>query len=193
MRHGIVTEGAAYRLRPVRVDDAEFIYELRRDPWRNRYLHRGAESAEAQRRWLEEYFARPGDYYFIIEARATGCREGTAGIYNLDPEERTAEWGRWVVRPESLAAVESTCLVYRTVFEALDLDAVYCRTIAENSSALAFHDSFGLERRRVLPAYLEVEGCWLDAIESWLTRARWRELRADAETKAQRVAGWKVA
>jgi len=193
MQHGLVIEGAAYRLRPVNLNDAEFIYELRRDPRRNRYLHRGADSAEAQRRWLEQYFTRGGDYYFIIEASATGRREGTAGIYNLDSVERTAEWGRWVVRPSSLAAVESACLVYRAAFEILGLESLYCRTIVENASALAFHDSFGLERVRTLPLYLEVNGVRLDAIECRLTATRWMELRHDAESLAQRVAGWRVA
>ena len=193
MRHSVIVDGAAYRLRPVELEDAAFIYELRRDSWRNRYLHRGAPNVAAQQRWIQDDFARPGDYYFLIEARGSGRREGTAGIYNLDPLRRAAEWGRWVVRPGSLAAVESTCLIYRAAFEILHLDSIYCRTIEENSAALAFHDSFGLERCRILPRYLEVDGRWLDAIESRLTKPRWEELREAAESKAGRVAVWSTA
>jgi RimJ/RimL family protein N-acetyltransferase len=176
VRHDIVLEGASVRIRPVEMDDAAFIAGLRSDPVRARYLHRISGGIAAQQQWLAEYFVRPGDYYFIIENRATEQREGTAGIYDVDPVEGTAEWGRWILRPGSIAAVESACLVYRAGFEKLALESVYCRTIAENVSALAFHDSFGVQRRKVLPAYFELDGRRLDAIEGCLTRERFQSL-----------------
>jgi RimJ/RimL family protein N-acetyltransferase len=171
VRHSLIIDGPAFRLRPVRTEDAAFIAELRADPERCRYLHRGPAGAVWQRRWLEAYFERQDDYYFLIENRATGLPEGTVGIYNAgwsidgrtDRLQRDAEWGRWVLRRGSLAALESACLLYRVGFETLDLDSIYCRTILENASALAFHDSFGMERGRVLPGYLEREARTSDA------------------------------
>lgn len=100
--------------------------------------------------------------------------------------ERDAEWGRWILRRGSLAALESACLIYRAGFEMLDLDSIYCRTICENASALAFHDSFGMERSGLLPGYLD----GLDAIQCRLTRARWLTLRDGVEAKALRAAAW---
>lgn len=193
MRHNIEVDGPAFRLRPVRVEDAAFILELRTNPARSRYLHRVPNDLAEQQRWLEAYFERPADYYFLIENRSSGQREGTAGIYNVDPVWRTAEWGRWIIRAGSLAAVESACLVYCAGFERLDLGSMYCRTIIENASALAFHDSFGVERRRTLPRYFELEGRLLDAMEGVLTRRRWEELRAVTEGKAARAAVWSRA
>jgi RimJ/RimL family protein N-acetyltransferase len=190
MRHGIVMEGWGYRLRPVEAGDARFIHELRADPVRARYLHRGEPGLAAQQRWLEAYFERPNDYYFVIEARGSGKREGTIGIYNLDQERGWAEWGRWIVRAGSFAAVESACLIYRAGFEVLGLHSMYCRTVTDNSATLSFHDGFGLERTRVLPRYFEMESRWLDAIEDVLTRARWDEVRVAPERKAARVASW---
>ena len=90
-------------------------------------MHRVSNDLEAQRRWLTGYFERPADYYFLIENRGTGQREGTAGIYNLD--RIFAEWGRWIVRAGSLAALESACLIYRVGFEVLGLESIYCPTI----------------------------------------------------------------
>ena len=193
MRHSLTIDGSAFRLRPVRLADAAFIAELRADPERGRYLHGGPAGAVCQRGWLETYFERQDDYYFLIENRATGAPEGTAGIYNAGWSiggggqlRRDAEWGRWILRRGSLAALESACLVYRVGFEMLDLDSIYCRTICENSSALAFHDSFGMQRGRRLPGYLH----GLDAIECRLTRARWLALRDGVEAKALRAAAW---
>lgn len=190
MRHNLEIEGHAFRLRPVRLEDAAFIAELRSDPERGRYLHRGCSDASAQEQWLRAYFKTPGDCYFIVENRFTGAREGTAGIYNLNPERRDAEWGRWILRRGSLAALESACLVYRIGFEQLAVESLYCRTIAENTAALAFHDSFGVERLRRLPRYFERDGRHLDAIEGRLTRGRWLSVRDALEAKAARAAGW---
>lgn len=190
MQHSLTIDGPAFRLRPVCLQDAAFIVELRSDPERAQYLHRGAADVRSQERWLSEYFETPGDYYFIIENRVTGVREGTVGIYNvgIHSVRREAEWGRWILRRGSRAALESACLIYRLGFETLDLDSIYCRTITENASALAFHDSFGVERVRVLPGYLEREGRALDAVEGRLTRARWLDLRENLEGKAERYA-----
>ena len=193
MRHNLEIDGSAFRLRPVRLEDAAFIVELRSDSERGRYLHRGAADTASQEQWLRTYFKTPGDYYFIVENRITGTREGAAGVYNLNAARRDAEWGRWILRRGSLAALESACLIYRVAFETLRLDCLYCRTIVENASALAFHDSFGVERVRYLPRYFERDGRHLDAIESGLTRARWLALREGVESKAARAAGWSVA
>jgi RimJ/RimL family protein N-acetyltransferase len=190
VRHSLEIDGSAFRLRPVRLEDAAFIVELRSDPERGRYLHRGCTGTSSQEEWLRKYFKTPGDFYFIIENRFSGTREGTAGIYNVDPTHRGAECGRWILRRGSLAAVESACLVYRLGFEQLALDALYCRTIAENASALAFHDSFGVERVCRLPRYFEWEGRPLDAIEGRLTRRRWLGMRDAMEAKAARAASW---
>ena len=178
-------DGHVFRLRPVEMEDAAFILELRADRDRSRYLHRVANDLEAQRRWLGSYFERPGDYYFLIENRGTGEREGTAGIYDLD--RIFAEWGRWIVRAESRAAIESACLIYRVGFEVLGLESLYCRTIVENISAVRFHQSFGLERTRTLPRYFELDGRLLDAVEMRLTRPQWDSIREESEGKAARA------
>jgi RimJ/RimL family protein N-acetyltransferase len=203
VRHNLEIEGSAFRLRPVRLDDAAFIVELRSDPERARYLHRGAADTASQEQWLRTYFKTSTDCYFIVENRSTGAAEGTAGIYNLNAARRDAEWGRWILRRGSLAALESACLICRLAFETLRLDCIYCRTIVENASALAFHDSFGFERVRRLPRYFERDDRYLgarhpdardlDAIESRLTRARWLTLREGVESKAARAAGWSVS
>ncbi len=181
MRHTIVMDGHAFRLRPMQLEDAAFILELRADRDRSRYLHCVSNDLEAQRRWLEAYFERPGEYYFLIENRDTGQREGTVGIIG-------SEWGRWMVRTGSLAALESACLIYRVGFEVLGLESIYCRTIAENTAAVEFHQSFGLERTRALPRYFELHGRHLDAVEMRLTRPQWDEIREKTEGKAARAA-----
>ena len=89
-------------------------------------------SLEGQHRWYEEYSKRPGDWYFAIERKSSRKIEGTVAIYGFDPDANNAEWGRWILIPRSLAAIESALLIYRAAFDELDLSEVYCRTLVEN-------------------------------------------------------------
>ena len=50
----------------------------------NRYLHEISPRVEDQVAWLERYFARPDDYYFIVEDADSGEPHGTIGIYDVD-------------------------------------------------------------------------------------------------------------
>ncbi len=186
MDHDLVAEGEAFRLRPVRVEDAEFIVSIRTDPELGRFLYATARDASAQRRWIEQYLERVGDDYFIIERLATGEREGTIALYEIDGGRRRAEWGRWVVRKGSMAALESASLIYRVAFEQLGLDEVYCRTTAENVGTVSFHESCGLETVGRLD--VEIGGVLVHAVEHRLRRANWPPCRELLAARAHAVA-----
>ena len=84
MEHSISLTCVRYRLRPVTLEDAAFIVELRSDPLLNRYLHEISPRVEDQVAWLERYFLRPDDYYFIVEDADSGKPQGTIGIYDVE-------------------------------------------------------------------------------------------------------------
>ena len=173
MRHSIHIVGERYRLRPIELSDAALIVELRGDPERTRFLHPILLTIPAQQAYLERYFESPGDYYFVIERREDAASEGLIALYNIDAQTRAAEVGRWILRPGSPAAVETILLAYRVAFEILGVDEVYCRTLTENKRALSFQDSCGLQRRALLPGFVEWQGARQDGVEHVLTRARW--------------------
>ncbi|MGH9610551.1 MAG: GNAT family N-acetyltransferase [Bryobacteraceae bacterium] len=123
MDHKLSISGNFFRLRPVSLEDAAFIVEVRTDPLRNRFINPTSLEVEKQEQWLKRYFEAPDDYYFIIENEATGEREGTVGIYRLDVEAKRAEWGRWVVRRGSKSAIPSLLLSFKLAFEQIGLDS----------------------------------------------------------------------
>ena len=170
MRHNLTFEGLSFRLRPVNETDAAFIVNLRNDSSMNSWLHPISSQVEDQLAWLVQYFNREGDWYFVVE-RLDGYAEGLISLY--DQFGGTAEWGRWVLRSGSLAAVESAWLIYKCAFECLGLDAVYCRTVVANKSVVSFHDSCGVYERSLLPAHVELRGQRFDSIEHRLSRAAW--------------------
>lgn len=186
MRHSLSIEGFRYRLRPIARSDAAFVVGLRRDPELGRYLHRTSDRVADQEAWLEAYFERPGDHYFVVEEIRSGEAVGTVGLY--DSDGRRAEWGRWLIRKDAPAAVESALLVYRAAFEGLGLEEVYCRTVAENAKVVSFHDSSGAARVGTLAAHFRLDGVDHDAVEHRVDRNRWGAMRPKLEFLAKRLA-----
>lgn len=166
MKHNIVMEGFAYRIRPIKLSDASFIVETRlEDKERNRFIHTISSDVTVQEQWLEKYFERNDDYYFVIENRLTAEREGLIGFY--DVKNGKAEWGRWVLKKDSLAAVESVYLLYRAAFEKVGLEELYCRTLELNEAVVSFHASIGEKTRHIIPNCFQIEGKYYGAVEHY--------------------------
>lgn len=190
MRHDIHISGHAFCLRPIALTDARLIVSLRSDTDRTRHLHRIPRDVATQESYLNTYFDRAGDYYFVIDRLVVphDRAEGVIGIYDVDTEHRRAEWGRWVIYPQSLAAIESAWLVYRVGFERLDLEEMYCHTLADNTAVLSFHDNAGLVRHKRLEAFHEIDGKRWDVIEHVLKRDQWPETSITLARRAERLA-----
>lgn len=188
MRHDVSIEGKAFRLRPIGDDDATFVVELRTHPELSRFLHPVSPDPEVQRAWLAAYYDREGDYYFVIEDARRHDAVGLVALYDISADRRTAEWGRWILRSGSPAAVESAWLIYRVAFEQLGLDEVYCRTVGGNAPIVSFHTSCGLTRQRRLSAHFTIVGEPVDAIEHRLNRGEWTQVGPRLERLADRMA-----
>ena len=166
MKHKISIEGFGYRLRPVKLSDAQFIIDARlEDAERNRFIHTISTDVSLQENWLNNYFEREGDYYFVVENRITGQPEGLIGVY--DVQDGRAEWGRWVIKKDSLAAVESVDLAYRAAFERIGLEELYCRTVQDNVEVVSFHESIGERTRRIIENAFEINGEMYNAVEQY--------------------------
>jgi RimJ/RimL family protein N-acetyltransferase len=161
---------------------------LRGDLARARYLHQVDLSVPAQEAYLDRYFDRPGDYYFVVENRATLGGEGLIGVYDISSgPPSTAEWGRWIIRPGSLAAVESALLILRVAFDVFGLDEVYSRTILENTGVVSFHDSCNLPRRRIIPGHVRIGDITYNCVEHVASRATWPTLSERLTTRARQI------
>ncbi|MGW6778220.1 GNAT family N-acetyltransferase [Brucella pseudogrignonensis] len=161
-------EGIAYRIRPIAVADAAFVVSVRlEDQERNKYINPISSDLGAQERWIADYLKRNDDFYFVIENRLTGEAEGLIAIYDL--KDGAAEWGRWVLRKGSLAAVESVDLIFKMAFKTLKLKELYCRTIADNTPVVSFHDALPQNRRGIHEAFVTLNGQNFDVVEHLMT------------------------
>jgi RimJ/RimL family protein N-acetyltransferase len=188
VQHDISLSCARYRLRPVTLEDAAFIVELRTDPRLSRYVHEISPRIEDQIAWLESYFDRAGDYYFIVEGTNSSELHGTIGLYNITSESDCPEWGRWILKRGSMASLESAWLIYEVAFSRLRLAELCSRTLVENQPVLSFHDTFGASRAAVLEEHFVVRGERKAAIEHRVTAAEWPMLSARHYSTVTRLA-----
>jgi RimJ/RimL family protein N-acetyltransferase len=157
------------RLRPVRMEDAGFIVWLRNlDHARGRIGDTVSEAG--QRAWLEKYFSREGDYYFIIET-AGEFSVGAYGIY--DVRGKSAESGRWVINPEVPAAIPSALLAFRTAFETLAMEELRVSTVSTNQTVLSLNKKFGFRQVSVTKNAQVINGQAVDLVNFLLDAKDW--------------------
>jgi RimJ/RimL family protein N-acetyltransferase len=168
-----------YRLRPIQDADAQLVLDLRSDPSLTKFLPPLVPNLAKQLTWLNSYYAREGDYYFVIERNDSERAEGVISLY--DVADGKAEWGRWILRPDSLAAVESAWLLYCFGFDVLGLREIYCHTVKANEPVVSFHDSCGLPRKALLANHFDFGGVAMDAIEHSIDAELWREVGPNLE------------
>jgi RimJ/RimL family protein N-acetyltransferase len=138
-------QGRNIRLRLAEVSDAAFIFALRSDEERNRYLSAIGAEVSAQAEWLAKYKEREKagtEYYFIIEDRA-GAPCGTVRIYDYRGD--SFSWGSWVIAPGGppTAAIETALLIYEFAFGALGFQRCHFEVRKGNDRVQAFHERFG--------------------------------------------------
>ncbi len=177
MDHSIIQNGFGLRLRPVRIEDADFILKLRCNPKLNRFIGDTSPDIEMQKKWMWDYFKRPGDYYFCMELEKTGNPVGAIAIYNVLADLSKAEWGRWIISPEILAAPASAYLIYKIALEQLGLSQVYCRTLADNFPVVSFHDSLGAERQGILKNDAIIRGEPKDHVLHQVDQEHWKTIK----------------
>ena len=189
MKHDYIVEGFAYRLRPVVLQDAELILDIRlHDLERNKYINPISPDPEKQRKWLKRYFDVEGDWYFVIENMRSNEDEGLISVYEFDADKNEAEWGRWVTRAESMCATESAYLIYEFAFTHLELDRLYANTLVNNETVVSFHDSFGAERAGIVKDYASINDEFYAAQTHEITSDRWPELKEKHSKICQMIA-----
>ena len=179
MKHDISAENFGVRLRPVRLDDAALIVELRNSLHAIRYIGDSAKTVTAQEKWLCDHFEQPDDYNFIIELSQPSKSVGMLGIYNIQGER--GEWGRWVIRPGVLAGSASAWLALHVCYEVLRLRDVYGLIVENNGQVLSFHRRAGYVERGFHPVRRVIGGQSVRMVEMVTSRAEWPKVSRTLE------------
>ena len=174
MQHTLSAEGFGVRLRPVKMEDADFIVWLRNLEHARGRVGDSATDTAAQQAWLKEYFKREGDYYFIIETNG-GIPVGSYSIYDLTGG--SAESGRWIVRPDVPAAIPSAILAFEIAFDKLRLRELRVKTVTTNTNVLSLNKKLGFRQTQVEAGARVIGGKPVDLIHFLLEGKDWSKIR----------------
>ncbi len=176
MHHTLSNEGFGVRIRPVRMEDAAFIVWLRNQDHAKGKLGDSATSVPAQENWLNTYFERTGDYYFIGETLNDGIPVGTTSIY--DQSGTAAETGRFIVSPDVPAAFQISILTYDLAFERMQLKELRATSVGSNRTLHSYVRKLGFRQTRIEKGGRMIGGEAVDILHFVLTAAAWSKARA---------------
>lgn len=175
MNHSYILKNEERTLRPVRMEDAEFIVRLRNQPHVVGIVNDTSADIEKQRQWLREYFDRPNDYYWIIET-PSGEPFGTTSLYHYDAEKKQMESGRWVQLKDERFAYnffKSLVQINDFAFEVLGLSRIVFDVAVHNKRVIRYHQSYGAEITHVEKGLFVIQGEPVDMVWFEITRQKW--------------------
>lgn len=177
MVHNIILEGYGCRMRPITLDDAEFMVYVRRQPHARGNIGDTSESIEKQKAWILNYFKKDDAYDWILTESETGRPVGVVALYNI--RDGVAEPGRWVVLPDASFSIATTdLLLYRFAFEQLKLERLVFNVVSFNKKVLKFHRLFGAVETHVETNARSINGSPVDFVWFEVTREQWPALFA---------------
>lgn len=136
MNHSLFGRGDRISLYPMKMEELEKMRILR-----NRNRHSFVTSKEitrdGQRRWYENYLNRENDYLFSVYYQ--GNWVGAVSIYNVDPKQSMAEFGRLMIDKELAGTgglgIETTKVVCQIAVQQLGIQTIELEVYADNIPA----------------------------------------------------------
>ena len=139
MNHDYTMKYDRVELRPLTYEDAENMRILRNSN-RDRFVTSAEISREAQRAWFEKYLKKNGDCMFSVYHIKTGKWIGAVGIYDINEEAGTAEFGRLLVDKtvtgESGLGTDTTICACSIAFSHIKVKKVLLEVYEDNIPAV---------------------------------------------------------
>lgn len=180
MNHSVILKNDERTMRPVTVEDAEFIVGLRNQAHARNCINDTGTDVEKQRQWIRDYLKRDNEYYWIIET-PDGEPFGTVSLYHYDAEKNQIESGRWVeLKGERYKynIFKSSMQLNDFAFDELKVDRIVFDVVATNRRVIRFHQSYGAETSRVEKGAVVLCGMPHDVVWMQIPREKWPEIRA---------------
>lgn len=136
-------------LRPVEIEDAEFIVKLRTHKNKSIFISKSSSEVDKQREWINSYKRREkeGKEYYFIGLNTSKESFATYRIYNI--EKNSIEIGSWISDPDypsySLDPVKLDVLVKEYVFNKLGYEELKFEVRKENKKVVNYHKRFRSE------------------------------------------------
>ncbi|OCL85245.1 hypothetical protein AAX26_01362 [Aliarcobacter thereius] len=141
----MIIYGKNINMRTVTTEDAEFIYTMRQNQDKTKYLSKVTGTVESQKEWIKNYKQREEnqkEFYFVIESKD----EDKLGLVRMyDFRNDSFCWGSWLVKEDSpkSTAIESALQIYEFGFYNLGFEKSHFDVRKGNDKVISFHQRFG--------------------------------------------------
>ena len=141
----MLISGKNINMRTVKLNDAGFIYEMRKNQAKTKYLSNISGTVEDQKNWINPYKHREierKEFYFIIESKV-GEKLGLARMYDF--KDNSFCWGSWLIKDNApkTTAIESALQIYEFGFYQLGFNQSHFDVRIGNDKVISFHQRFG--------------------------------------------------
>lgn len=141
----MLLNGKNINLRAVELDDAEFIYNMRQNQNKTKYLSKVTGDVKSQKEWIKNYKQREEDkkeFYFVIESKD---KEKLGLVRMYDFKSDSFCWGSWLIKENApkTTAIESALQIYEFGFYILGFEKSHFDVRKGNNKVIAFHQRFG--------------------------------------------------
>ncbi len=135
-------KGKFVTLRSITLEDAEFSYNIRKDPRFVNIMGQSASTLEEQKKFIEWQMNQPGDYYFVV-VNSAGERIGLIGAYNIIGD--ACETGREIIDGSPYETMEAEILLCDFCITVLHLTTKVGVIYKHNKKQIALQKKLGLE------------------------------------------------
>ena len=141
----MIIYGKNINMRTVTTEDAEFIYNMRQNQNKTKYLSRVTGTVESQKEWIKNYKQREEEkkeFYFVIESKDKR-KLGLVRMYDFQDDSFC--WGSWLIKEDApkTTAIESALQIYEFGFYNLGFEKSHFDVRKGNDKVIAFHQRFG--------------------------------------------------
>lgn len=163
-----VLEGAAVRLRPIADADTDLIVKWRNTPSVvQNFIFRQTFTPEMHRSWLATKVATGQVVQYIIVDKADGKPVGSVYYRDIDPHNRSAEYGIFIGEESARGkgfGTETACLFTDFGFTALHLHRISLRVLAENTPARRSYAAAGFVEEGTFRDMVRLDGVYRDVV-----------------------------
>jgi len=149
----MIIYGKNTNMRTVETEDVEFIYNMRQNQEKTKYLSKITGTVESQKEWIQNYKQREEnkkEFYFIIESKEEE-KLGLVRMYDFKDNSFSGNsqssfcWGSWLIKEDApkTTAIESALQIYEFGFYSLGFEKSHFEVQKGNDKVIVFHQRFG--------------------------------------------------
>ena len=141
----MIIYGKNINMKTVTLEDAKFIYNMRQNQEKTKYLSKVTGTVKSQKEWIKNYKQREEEqkeFYFVIESKS----EEKLGLVRMyDFQDDSFCWGSWLINEDApkTTAIESALQIYEFGFYKLGFEKSHFDVRIGNDKVIAFHQRFG--------------------------------------------------